>query len=726
MPRSVIGGLLQAVRPRADTPIPHSPRAATYTHGSMTGGRNDLRQLHMMGQVGTLFGIVHRITTSTASVNWHLYRKAKSGNPDDRTEVTSHAALDLVNQPNPFFHRSELCELVQQHIELTGRGFLVLNMAGSLPIELWWARPDRMLPVPHPTKYLAGWVYCGPDGERVPLSVDEVIPLRMFDPVDPFGGLSAAASVSTELASAHSAAEYINMFFVNGAEPGGIVEMPEELDDDEFRQFQARWSEQHQGVSRAHRVALLEGGAHWVDRTVSQKDMQFVELRKDIRDATAEAWTIHKGQLGVTEDINLANMKAGKFDFAERLVEPRLERWKAAYNGHLLPKYGATARGMEFDYDSPVPEDAENDRADLTARVDAWVKLVDKGADPVGAARAIGLAEIPMAGGQGGATPEQIALMVQKLYLGVGTIITWEEGRQILVDAGATQVDLSLPAPAAPASTGPSAFARAERLDVPRAATELLELDPATVDHTATQEAWETLLAALVAEWATVSTAQRAELLDQIRAAVEAGDLPALTSLTVDTADAAVLLERYMADMAGQAAAKVVDEATRQGVDGVEPRVPPAKDIARAAQVAAALAGSGMALAAGREAMRVQAPGMSGAQVADLVNEYLAGLTPPQADLGGALTGAQNAARVETFRSAPEAALYADERMDSATCVNCKEINGRWLGNSGDGTTMAEVDRLYPFGGYRDCLGRSRCRGTITGVWRPRQTGGGR
>jgi hypothetical protein len=51
-------------------------------------------------------------------------------------------------------------------------------------------------------------------------------------------------------------------------------------------------------------------------------------------------------------------------------------------------------------------------------------------------------------------------------------------------------------------------------------------------------------------------------------------------------------------------------------------------------------------------------------------------------------------------------------------CKNCREINGRWIGNTSDGVAMAEVERLYPQGGYVDCLGRSRCRGTVTGIWR--------
>lgn len=715
---------LKAPTPMEDahTPVPLTSRRTITGLNSGLNSRGTVGQLEMMGSVGTLFGIIHRTTTSTAAVDWHLYRKAASGKDEDRVEVTSHAALDLWGKPNPFFHRQEYVELVQQHVDLTGKGFLVLNIMVGLPIEMWWARPDRMMPVPHPTKFLAGWVYTGPDGDRIPLTVQEVIPMRMPDPMDPYGGLGPVQALSADLASTRYAAEWNRNFFLNGAEPGGIVEFPESLDDDEFNEFRTRWQENHQGVNRAHRVAMLEGGAHWVDRQISQKDMQFVQLRQASRDTIMEAYTIHKAELGIAEDVNRANAEAGEVIFAKRLTVPRLERWKAALNGRLLPMYGATARDLEFDYDSPVPEDVEAERAELQARVAAWVQLVDKGADPAGAASVVGLPEIPMTGGEQGASPRQVAEMVQKIYLGVGTVLTWEEARAVLVEAGA-ELDLTLPAPSAPDPApfgGPPAGpppipAKALRLDLPRADVDPPALDQ--VDHTETQATWERLLEQLAADWVTITTAQRADLIDQIIAAVDAGDLPALTELTVDTTEAEQVLADYLDRMATEAAHKVVREAMSQGAE-LDPHTPKRSEMADLAAVTAAIIGSGLALSAGREAMRVQAPGVTGRQVADLVEQHLVSLAPPRAELGGALTGAQNQARVETMRRGPVAAIFADERMDSNTCSNCREINGRWIGNTDDGIAMAEVDRLYPQGGYVDCLGRSRCRGTLTGVWR--------
>lgn len=692
--RSLIGGVAAALKPRnaaqpmeqVDTPVPYTPRHYSTAFGYNSAARRDTeRQLSMMGEVGTLFGVVHRTTSSTAAVDWHLYRKAKSGKDEDRDQIEVHAALDLL-EANPFFSFSDIVEMVQQHIDLSGRGFLVLYMVGKIPLEIWWARPDRMRPVPHPTKFLAGWVYTSPDGEEVPLSVGEVLPLRMPDPLDPYGGLSPVSALSADLDSTRYAADWNRNFFVNSAEPGGVVEMPEELDDDEFRKFQERWAEQHRGVSRAHRVALLEGGAHWVDRTVSQKDMQFVELRTASRDTIMEAYTIHKGELGIAEDVNRANAEAGEVIFAKRLTVPRLKRWREVLNGRILPLYGRTAVGLEFDFENPVPEDEEAERADMLARARAAQAYANAGWPLVAIAEALELPEALQNAPEPAPPPPPL----------------------IAPPPGPVEEE---PAP-------PPIPAQAHRLDLPRAAVDPAPAGPEQVDHIETQAAWERMVELLLAEWATISAAQRAGLLEQIAAAVDRGDLPALTDLTADSTQGAELLADYLNRMAVEAAHKVVREAMAQGVDGMEPHTPKRSELADLAAVTSALVASSTALAAGREAMRVQNADMTGQQVADLVDAYLRTLSPPRAELGGALTGAQNQARIETMRHGPEAALYADERMDAATCKNCKEINGRWIGNTTDGVAMVEVERMYPQGGYVDCLGRSRCRGTITGVWR--------
>jgi HK97 family phage portal protein len=408
--RSPLGTLLNRAAAVATSPIPHTARQGSLVLARPA--RNDMpSQLAAMGSVGTLFAIVHRLSNATSQVEWRLYRRARSGVKEERTEVASHAALDLWRKPNPFMPGQEFVEVFQQHIDLTGEGWWVIarNPRSPMPLELWPVRPDRMSPVPDRKDFIAGYIYTGPDGEQVPLKRNEVIQLRMPNPEDAFRGMGPVQAILTDLDATKYSAEWNRNFFLNSAEPGGLIEVDRRLDDDEFDELTARWREQHRGVANAHRVAVIEQGMKWVERAFNQRDMQFAELRGVASAVIREAFGMPKFAIGDVDDVNRASADASAAWFAAYLTTPRLERIKGALNFELLPMYGPTAEDLEFDYVSPVPADAERDNARLTTQANAAKTLVDAGFDPVAVLEAVGLPEIAHVGQGPAALPTRLA-----------------------------------------------------------------------------------------------------------------------------------------------------------------------------------------------------------------------------------------------------------------------------------------------------------------------------
>lgn len=373
---------LRAFRNRA--PVSYSPPGARGLGGLFGRVAGMEAQMRAQGVNGTLFAITDRIITSYSQVEWHLYRKARSGLKKDRTEVASHAALDLWNKPNGFMHGMAFREATQQHEELTGEQWWVIaKVAGmSLPLELWPVRPDRMRPIADPEKFIVGYEYIGPFGEVVPLRLDEVIFQRRPNPLDPYRGLGPVQTILTDLDASRYSREWNRQFFINSAEPGGVLQVAKRLSDEEFNEHRDRWAEQHKGVQAAHRVALLENGITWVDRKYTNRDMQFAELTAQSRETIREAFGFPKPMLGAVDDVNRANADAAEVVLTRWLIVPRLKRTRAALNTILLPMYGPGAADLEFDYDSPVPEDLEAEAAQLTAKAAAAKTLADGGWHP--------------------------------------------------------------------------------------------------------------------------------------------------------------------------------------------------------------------------------------------------------------------------------------------------------------------------------------------------------
>jgi HK97 family phage portal protein len=384
-----------AARNRAPVPVGTSGSSSQISLATFArSGYDDERLMATFGQNGTVHAIVTKCASGTASAEWKLWRKALSGKPEDRIEVTKHAALDLWNKPNPFMARQEFVESSQQYIDLVGEADLVLSYGFNIPIEMWPVRPDRVDPVPDKYDFLKGYIYRGPEGDQVPLELKECLQIKLPNPWDPYSGLVPIQSILSQIDASRYSAEWNKNFFLNSAEPGGVIEVDHELDDREFDQLRDRWAETHKGVSKAHRVAILENGAKWVSRNQTMRDMQFAELRGVSRDAILEAFGFPKPILGIVENVNRANAEAAEYLFAKWLLVPRLERWKAMLNHELLPLFGGAAEGLEFDYESPVAENSETENAALTARFNAAVAAVGAGFDSVEVLKACGLPDI--------------------------------------------------------------------------------------------------------------------------------------------------------------------------------------------------------------------------------------------------------------------------------------------------------------------------------------------
>jgi len=362
-------------------------------------------QMRAYGRSGTVFSIVSLLQSAPAGAPWHLYKmQPKDGRrryttadkgSDQRVEVVNHAALSLWSKPNDFQTGFEFREGSNQHLELTGETFWVLNNEGTtFPTSMWYVRPDRMEPVPDPDDFLLGWVYNGPGGEVVPLQLDEVIIEKLPDPMDPFRGAGPVGSIMANIEQQQYATQYQRNLFYNGADPGGVIQVDKRLSEGEWDELVDRWRESHQGVARAGRVGVLENGASWMGSSHTNRDLEYGNLRLANRDELREAWRVHKALLGTTEDVNRANAQTAEEVFISWQTLPRLDRRKDTLNHKLLPLFGSSGVGVEFDYEDPSPDNREEDNGELIAKSNAAATLVNAGFDPSDVLETVGLPDM--------------------------------------------------------------------------------------------------------------------------------------------------------------------------------------------------------------------------------------------------------------------------------------------------------------------------------------------
>lgn len=389
MAKSMVRAIANKAAPRRPIPFNSRFNANGGLYGSGTQDR--FTYLQSSSMEGTLFAIIQLLSTGAQAYGeWNMYRKNRDGRvryartdtgSDQRQEVLQHQALRLWNRPNRFMTGELFREIGWQHMELAGEWYWVMNRGPSgksVPFEMWPVRPDRMEPVPDKENYLAGWVYTGPNGEAVPLLPEEVIQLRYPHPTDAYRGLSAIQSILADIDSAKYTAEWSRNFFLNSAQPGGIVTFAKRLSDPEFQEFSDRWRQQHQGVARGHRVGVLEQGATWTPNTYSLREMQFTELRSVTSNMIRQAYRIHQAMLGNSDDVNRANAQTAEEVHVSWHEIPRLRRVRTVLNTGYLEMFGDDEVN-EFDFRDPSPVSANDANEELTAKTNAAVLLVEAG-----------------------------------------------------------------------------------------------------------------------------------------------------------------------------------------------------------------------------------------------------------------------------------------------------------------------------------------------------------
>src|SRR5581483_311576 len=239
---------------------------------------------------------------------------------------------------------------------------------------------------------------------------------------------------------------------------------------------------------------------------------------------------------------------------------------------------------------------------------------------------------------------------------------------------------------------------------------------------------WDDAVGTALHDYVIAETEQRAEIREQITKAVDTDNLASLDQLHVDTDHMAALLADHMTWYAVKAGKEMQREAESQGVkvpewdlSGALLASSGADVIKSVARVTARALGLSLVQSAGRRALTFVTGGRSGKDVAAKVDEGLKDLSTrtPRDFISSAMSSAQNTGRMAVLNVAPAGTYVASEVLDKNTCAACRAIDGTEF------TSLAQAAEAYPAGagGYANCAGGGRCRGTMIAVWGSAEVG---
>lgn len=360
---------------------------------------------------GWVYACVNAISEEVATIGLRL-QQFRNGRWVD---LDNHIALQLLRQVNSFMSSSDLVLATQAYLELEGNAFWYLPR-GSItakPAEIWVLDPTRVLIVKSQKEFIGGYVYRNEVGQNVPLTPQEILHFKRFNPLNRYRGIGTVAAAALAIDIDTFSAQWNKNFFYNAAVPSAVLEAEGTLSEEQYNKIQAKWDSRYTGMDNAHKLIILQGGMKFKPAQLSQKDMDFLEQRKFTRDEILGIFRVPKTILGITEDVNRANAEASEFVFAKRVVKPKMEFIVDRLNEFYLPLFGLNQSQFRFVFDDPVPQNVElRLKANETA-LRAGYKTInevreDEGLDPIqnGDEVLIPLSLIPLGGVSNPANPE--------------------------------------------------------------------------------------------------------------------------------------------------------------------------------------------------------------------------------------------------------------------------------------------------------------------------------
>lgn len=200
-------------------------------------------------------------------------------------------------------------------------------------------------------------------------------------------GMSPVAYLRQTIGLGLATEEYGARFFSKGSTMTGVIELDGDLDPDAARQLKERFQARHAGLTNAHSVGVLTGGAHFKPISITPEDAQFLESRKfSVATIGSLIFGIPPHLLGNVADVSAAwgsGIEPQNMAFLSYTLRPWLSRIENALT-HCLPR-GLYAR---FDTDELLRTDSQS-RARFynAARTGAWMTTNEiragEGLDPI-------------------------------------------------------------------------------------------------------------------------------------------------------------------------------------------------------------------------------------------------------------------------------------------------------------------------------------------------------
>ncbi len=245
----------------------------------------------------------------------------------------THAAVSILDEPNPEMTAPVFKETLQAHALTWGMGYAEIEFTlGGDPMGLWPLTPDRVTPVRVDGR--VGYIVKDPGAtpKYVPADRMFVIPGFGFDGVR---GYNVVRMAQQSFGLTAAAERFGAASFGNGGVPSGFVSTEHKYSDNAIQQFINDYNKEHRGSGNAGKIGLLHDGMKWNPMSQAPDAMQFLGTRVFQLQEIARWFNIPPHMLRDLERATFSNIEEQSLNYVIYTLQPWIVKWNAEYKRKL-------------------------------------------------------------------------------------------------------------------------------------------------------------------------------------------------------------------------------------------------------------------------------------------------------------------------------------------------------------------------------------------------------
>lgn len=318
-----------------------------------------------------VYAAVRILSETIGSLPGHVMRQTDVG----KEKALTHPLYSIIHeQPNPEQTAMEWRETAMCHLLLRGNHYSEKQYDnGGRLIALWPIHPDRVtIERANPNAPLSYRVSI-PGGGEVRLGPDRMLHLRGMGS-NGVTGFSPIAVARQAIGLAIAAQEYGARLFRNDTRPGGVLEHPQKLSEPAYKRLRESIENQHQGLSNAHRMMILEEGMKWSQVGINPDDAQFLESRKFSVTEVARMFNLPPHFLRDLERATFSNIEQQGIEFVVYSLRPWVVRIEQRLKIELLSPLDRVTHFIKYNVDGLLRGDIQTRyNAYHVAKQDGWL-----------------------------------------------------------------------------------------------------------------------------------------------------------------------------------------------------------------------------------------------------------------------------------------------------------------------------------------------------------------